>query len=232
VINSYNAAIRDIPMPDRIRALPISPKGYPVPAFVAWFDGVPDFRVVDTPYLVKAVRQKRCWVCGQALGRMYAMTIGPMCAINRCISEPPSHRECSLFSVLACPFLSNPRMRRNENDLPGHVPAAGIGIMRNPGVMAVWVTRGYRPFKDGNGGVLFTFDDPEEVLWFAEGRDATRAEVMASIESGYPLLVQAAEKDGPAAVAALGPQTKRAMQFLPADAPAAANPARQGGMGR
>lgn len=222
---SYNASIRDIAMPDRIRALPISPTGFPVPAFVAWFDGVPDFRVVDTPYLVKAVRQKRCWVCGQPLGRTFAMTIGPMCAINRCISEPPSHRECALFSVLACPFLSNPRMRRNANDLPEHMPAAGISIMRNPGVMAVWVTRKFRPFDDGNGGVLFSFDDPEEVLWFAEGRAATRAEVLASIESGYPLLADAASQNGPAAVAALRPQTERAMQYLPPDAPVTANPA-------
>jgi hypothetical protein len=213
---TYNQSIRDIPMPERIARLPVSPKGFPVPRFVAWFDGVPDFRVVDTPYIVRAVKRKLCWVCGEPLGRTFAMTLGPMCAITRTISEPPAHRECAVFSAQACPFLSNPRARRNENELPDHVPAPGFGLQRNPGAAAVWVTRSYTAFKSGKG-VLFTFADPEEVLWFAEGRKASRAEVQASIDSGYHFLVAAAEKDGPAAMADLSRQTAEAMQYLPAD---------------
>lgn len=214
--DSYNAHIRSLPMPDRIAALPISPAGFPVPWFVAWIDGVPDFRVIHRGRVAEAHKQKRCWVCGQPLGRNVAMTLGPMCTINRTISEPPSHRDCATYSAIACPFLANPRMRRREAGLPENAhDMPGENIKRNPGAVAVWVTRGYRPFKAGDG-VLFTFDDPSEVLWFAEGRSATRAEVMASITSGLPVLAEMAEAEGPPAVAALARQVAAAQRYLPA----------------
>lgn len=211
----YNAAIRHIPMPSRIKALPVSPKGFPVPWFVAWIDDVPDFRVIAHGRIERAVKQKRCWVCGQPLGRYMAMTLGPMCAINRTISEPPSHKDCAVYSAVACPFLSNPRMRRREAGLPEDaVESAGNAIKRNPGACAVWVTEHYKPFKAGDG-VLFTFNDPVEVLWFAHGRKATRDEVEASIFSGLPLLTADAEAEGPQAVKALQHMTADAMRYLP-----------------
>lgn len=221
-----NASIRDIPMPDRIAALPISPTGFPVPWFVAWIDiiapdgttsRVPDFRVIGPSKIAIAHNRKRCWVCGEPLGKQFAMTIGPMCAINRVISEPPSHRDCALYSAQACPFLSNPRMRRNEKDLPLDAQdPAGNGIRRNPGAMAVWITRSYRPFRTDNG-VLFSFEDePEEVLWFAEGRKATREEVQRSIDSGLHLLVEEAAAQGAAAVTALHRAVVDTQKYLPA----------------
>lgn len=213
---SYNTKIATIPMPDRIKRLPVSDKGFPVPWFVAWTDSAPDFRVIGPGKITHAVKHKLCWVCGEPLGRTFAMTLGPMCAINRTISEPPSHRDCAVYSAIACPFLSNPRMRRNLVDLPEDAQAAaGNGIQRNPGATAVWCTRGYRPFRVANG-VLFTFDDPTEVLWFAEGRQATRQEVEASIFSGLPLLEKEAAAEGERATAALRRMTADAMRFLPA----------------
>lgn len=212
----YNAAVAAIPMPVRIAVLPVSNRGYPVPAFVAWFDGVPDFRVINTPFLADAMRRKLCWVCGQPLGRNVASVVGPMCAISRTISEPPSHRDCAIFSARACPFLSNPKMRRNENDLPDHVAAPGNGIQRNPMAAGVWIARGVTTFPTRDGRALFHLEDPEEVLWFAEGRTATRAEVQASIDSGYHLLEEEAAREGPDAVMALAEQTAFAQRYLPA----------------
>ena len=77
------------------------------------------------------------------------------------------------------------------------------------------MTESYRPFRAGDG-VLFTFGDPVEVLWFAQGRTATREEVEASIESGLPLLTAQAEAEGLDAVAALRRKTADAMRWLPA----------------
>ena len=57
--------------PARIARLPVH-KGYPVPWFVAWIDGVPDFRVADGRKLWEAVRHSRCWVCGDKLGSKLA----------------------------------------------------------------------------------------------------------------------------------------------------------------
>ncbi len=216
-----------IELPQRMRRLPVDHRGFPVPWFVQWFDadapspagvGAPDFRVVDSQKLVRAVKERRCWVCGDKLGAHLAFVIGPMCAINRVISEPPSHRECATFSARACPFLSQPRMRRNEKDLPeDHQEAPGVSLKRNPGVACIWITRTYKPFNAGNG-VLFSLGEPETVEWYAEGRVATRAEVDASISSGLPLLRAPAEEEGPRAISALNAAIQRAQPLLPAAA--------------
>lgn len=220
------------PLPPRIGRLPVDHRGFPVPWFVQWYDrgrisepgvGTPDFRVIDTSKMAVAVRQRRCWICGQPTGRNLAFTIGPMCAVNRVTSEPPAHFECAEFSAKACPFLTQPRMRRNEKGLPEQrTDAAGIHIDRNPGAVCVWVTRLYTPFKPevGAPGTLFKIGDPERVLWFAHGRAATRTEVKASIDSGFPLLLKAAELQGAEAVSDLYQQLEEALPLLPAEVPA------------
>lgn len=109
-------------------------------------------------------------------------------------------------------------MRRNEKDLPsGHFGSAGFHLDRNPGAVCVWITRSYRTFRPhaGKAGVLFELGEPEEVLWFAQGRAATRQEVLTSIDSGYPSLHAIAVAEGPDAVAALAVQRVRAQTLLP-----------------
>lgn len=202
-------------MPDRIRALPVSEKGYPVPYFVAWIDGKPDFRVADPAKLAKCVNEKRCWVCGDVLGRYKAFVIGPMCAVNRVSSEPPAHRECAEFSAKACPFLTRPKAVRREAAMPEDAQdPAGIMLERNPGVALVWVTTDFRVVREGEG-VLFRISDPVETAWYAEGRAATHEEVMASIKSGLPFLQELATRDGPDAVRALAHMTRVALQYVP-----------------
>jgi hypothetical protein len=126
-----------------------------------------------------------------------------MCSINRVSSEPPSHRDCAIYSAVHCPFLTKPNMHRRENALPeGHIQPAGVMIRRNPGVTMVWITRDYRAEVEADG-ILFRIGDPVEVLWYAEGRPATRDEVVASVESGLPTLIEMADAEGPAASAAL-----------------------------
>lgn len=213
------------PLPARLRAhLPIDERGYPVPWFVQWIDGRPDHRVMDERKLALALKDGRCWVCGQQLGRFQAYVIGPMCAITRTSSEPPSHRECAEWSARACPHLSRPHARRRDSYPDGVKDPAGHAIMRNPGAVAVWITRlPARPRRadGGNAGILFTLPDPIEVLWFCEGRTATREEVDAAIESGLPLLVDGAlEQHGArltrdAAEAELQRDVERARPLLP-----------------
>jgi hypothetical protein len=202
------------PLPARIAKLPVDRRGYPVPWFVAWINGEPEFRTMDGGKLVLAVRDRRCWVCGQPLGSFLAFTIGPMCAVNRVSAEPPSHRECAEFSAIACPFLTRPHMRRRENDLPAEATsAAGVTIARNPGVALVWVTKSYR-VRRAPGGYLFEIGDPREILTFAEGRAATVEEIRASVDSGLPILLDIAQQDGPHAVLALEKQTAVARRLL------------------
>lgn len=213
------------PLPDRLKRLPIA-RGYPVPWFVAWLDdgglptepgtGVPDFRVLRPGAVALAHNKQRCWICGQPLGSYKTFTLGPMCAVNRTSAEPPSHLECADWSARACPFLSRPNARRRDEGLPGaSVAPPGIMLKRNPGVALVWTTRSYKPVPDGQGGALFRVGDPTDVRWYAEGRPATREEVMASIDSGLPALREYAELER-GGVAALERQTAAALELVPA----------------
>lgn len=211
-----SAATRLPTPPRRIARLPRNQVGYPVPWFVAWVDGVPDFRVIRADGILDALRFKICWLCGEGLGANAAFVIGSMCAVNRVAPEPPSHRDCAIYAAEACPFLITPGMRRRDSNLPeGATTPDGIMITRNPGVALVWVSRTWRIRDDLR---LFHVGDPIETRWYAEGRTATRAEVLASIDSGLPLLRAEAEQDrqSAAALAELEVQHARALELVPA----------------
>jgi hypothetical protein len=171
---------------------------------------VPDFRVVDARKKVQAHNHARCWVCGQRLGSYLAFVVGPMCAVNRTSGEPPAHRECAVFSAIACPFLTRPQASRRESKIPEGAAAHPGGLRRNPGVALVWITKSYRLILQGKHDYLVTMGDPLEILYFAEGRRARRSEVLESVESGLPLLMETAESESPAAVEALLRQVKQA----------------------
>jgi hypothetical protein len=191
-------------MPPEIARLPRDHRGYPIPRFVAYVDGKPDFRVVDTKFWSDAVKQKLCWLCGGRMGTRGWFVTGPMCTMTRTSAEPPSHRMCALFAVKNCPFLTKPLAKRNERDLPPDMTEpGGVMIARNPGVTAILETRSYKIFRDPNGHPLIQMGDPDALLFFREGRIATRAEVMDSIQSGIPILMETARTEGPGAVAAL-----------------------------
>lgn len=212
-------------MPRPMRQLPRDSAGRPIPWFSEVVDGKHDFRITSAVKIVAAVRDSLCWVCGQRRPRHdAAFVIGPMCAVNRVSSEPPSHHACAVYSARECPFLANPKKIRREGNKPEETSMAGIGIMRNPGVALVWSARGWKPFRvpehltveGAGGGVLFDIGTPAAVEWFAHGREATREEVTASIDSGCPTLREVAEKDGPEAVAHFEAELEKARKLIPA----------------
>lgn len=214
-------------MPPRIAAL-LTSRGYPVPWFVAWLDeneeavppgrGFPDFRVLHPRAIVTAVERKLCWICGNpfALGASQAFVIGPMCAVNRTSAEPPSHVDCADWAARACPFLVRPKMVRREAGMPAEAEApAGLGLARNPGVAMVWITLGgWKLWRPPTGGLLFHIGEPAGIRWYAEGRKATRTEILESIETGLPALraVAALEEGG---LEHLDRQVNVALELLP-----------------
>ncbi len=140
-----------------------------------------------------------------------------MCGINRNSAEPPCHIDCARWSARSCPFLSQPKRIRDDRDLPpGQM--AGVGILRNPGVTMLWTCEGYDKHREASG-LLFGLHDPVSVEWVREGREATRAEVMESVETGLPLLLRQAVKDGAEGCFELGRMTERFLAFLPGATP-------------
>jgi hypothetical protein len=202
--------------PRWVRRLPVDRRGYPVPWFVAWIDGAPDFRVIRPRGIETAVKANLCWICGRTMGRLKSFVIGPMCVINRISSEPPSHPECATFAATACPFLTHPLARRGEGPMPeGASGPAGIMNPRNPGVAVVWSTLRFALAPD-RGGVLFNVGRPHRLAWYAHGREATRAECEASMLSGLPSLQALAQSDGAEALGDLAAKLAEAWALLPA----------------
>lgn len=214
--------LRSVPMPSRIRALPRNKAGYPIPYFAAEVDGVRDFRVGDPDAYERCILKKLCWVCGQQRTGGDAFVVGPMCLVNLTTPDPPSHLVCAEYAVKVCPFLAIPAMVRRERGLPEGTGTAGIMIKRNPGVSVVVVSRRWRTWRppgDTTHGILFNLGIPSSVSWWAEGRPATRAEVLASIDSGLPLLEEQCDLDERPAVArkVLARQRRDALAWLPAE---------------
>lgn len=183
-------------LPETMKALPVF-RGYPVPWFVAWVNGEPEFRAMDAMKFRRAVQEGLCWVCGEPFtNRRRVFVIGPMCAVNRVSAEPPCHFSCAEFSAKGCPFLSRPQMvRRGHDDLEGVTVQDGH-LAHNPGVTLVWQTRVFDVFTDSKGHPLVEFGDPDNWWWYKEGRSATREEILASIDIGKDKLLEAAREDG------------------------------------
>lgn len=220
-----------VDMPDSFARLPVDARGFPVPKFVQWFDGTtatepgvgqPDFRVIDSRHMKLCVERDVCWLCGGKLGRYKAFVTGPMCAVNRINSEPPSHYVCSRFAARNCPFLTRPMAKRNDRDLPVERTAVGIPIDRNPGLCCIWVTAFYKPFRPhaGGKGTMFRLGPPDRVEFWCEGRPATRWEVEESVGSGLPILLETATRyDGPEGIKELQRLTYEFNKLLDATLP-------------
>lgn len=179
------------PIPEYMRRLPVDDRGYPVPWFVAFIDGKPDFRVIrvinDQHADIVAHRYAQCWVCGRRMGAYKSFVAGPMCAVNVTSGEPPCHLSCATFAAKACPFLARPKAKRREANLPEDGVWKEGGLTRNPGVAMVWTTRHYEMHIQ-NGSVYFAMGEPEHVEFWAEGERASREAVEESIDSGLPTL--------------------------------------------
>lgn len=213
-------------LPPRIARLRKDERGYPVPAFVPWLrdseaakpgepDAYPDFRYANQQFRLRAFKSSLCWICGDMLGVHRVYTIGPMCVINRTTLEPASHRDCATFAARACPFLIRPRMRRLPFEEGEERHVAGNMLERNPGCTCLYETREAKAFE-AKGGWLIRLGKPDRVDWWSEGRQATRAEIQASIDSGYPVLLGEAMKEGQESVDELTRLTFAALKLLPA----------------
>jgi hypothetical protein len=191
--------------------------GHPVPWFVAWIDGVPDFRVIAAGKIEDAIRFGKCWLCGEPCGTIRWFVIGPMCVVNRNTAEPGSHRECAEYAIRACPFMTRPNMVRRTTSLPeDRVDPPGM-LHHNPGAAALYAarTKGVRPYRAGDG-VLFELPEPVAVSWWVHGRPATRTEVDAALAAGLPALEAVAREDPPGALEHLAGMVAQAQAWLPA----------------
>lgn len=105
----------EIPIPDYMKSLEMTDRGYLKP----WFVLGDDFRVVDNKKATQAITKKACWICGNSFSsKEYAMVGSPMVTMGRVCMEPPCHVECAEYSVQVCPFILYPNAKRRVAGLP------------------------------------------------------------------------------------------------------------------
>jgi hypothetical protein len=179
----------DLPVvPPRMRNLPVSAEGAPVPFFAAWSNGAPDIAVVDAPKLVACHQNGWCSICGEPLGQYKAFVLGPLGSVNRKSYDAPAHIDCAKFAAVT----------------------RKMGI----GVALVWVTRCYSAVP-GRGYVMSKVGEPEQTFWYIDGRSANRQEVMESLQDALPALYEVAHAEGEVAVMELDTAVARASRYFP-----------------
>jgi hypothetical protein len=208
----------DVPLPRRMAGLPRDARGWVVPWFVDWRNGEPIFPVMSPDKWRRAVNHRRCWICGEPLGRVFNFIIGPMCAINRVTSEPPSHRDCAEYATKVCPFMVNPRMGRvPAPKIPGGqiVAPGGKHDDGNPGTMLLWPTDDYGVFRTDTGPLLNFAAPTGPVKWWTLGREATAREAADAFQVGAEKLLAVARLEGDDAVVAFTLTLRVARKVLP-----------------
>lgn len=177
-------------MPENIQRLPVDPdRGYPVPFFVRWIGGKPEFRFADPHKITACIKKTLCWICGYPLPKKAPGTFvgGPLMSFSMTSAEPPSHTDCARFACKACPFLVMPQMVRRVGNIPEDAPpvhdAPGVMVKRNPGVAICWTSM-WLPVQQ-QGGYMFRLSEPLSFEIFREGREATPEELRFHFEESY-----------------------------------------------
>ena len=186
--------------PEKIRFLPINEKGFYVPWFSHWEGDKPIVQIADMRKMRLAIRKKLCWICGHPLGSYGAFVVGSMCVVSRVCSEPPNHRDCALFAVRACPYITKPLSKRtgHKTGLPLK-DEPEFAFTGNPKLWLVYSTRSWSPHTSGES-TFFRFGEPDWYEFFHEGRKATREEIDEGFAEAQPRLQQEAEQKGPQAI--------------------------------
>jgi hypothetical protein len=104
-------------MPERIAKLPKEERGYPITYIAAFIDGKPDLGIQDYAKVLSCVREWRCHVCGEKMGKLgYFIAYDPVPKRPRFL-DPAIHKECALYSLKVCPYLANPSAKHRSSKM-------------------------------------------------------------------------------------------------------------------
>ncbi len=121
-------AQRSVTIPKKMRALGRDHRGYPVPYIILRdADGDPHFTINDTGKQRKALRERRCPVCGTRLDRLLWFVGGPLSAFHEhgAYMDTALHFECMRYALQVCPYLAAPNYL-------GRIDAATVDPVKLP----------------------------------------------------------------------------------------------------
>lgn len=105
----------DVPIPDRMRHLPLDPRGYPVPVIVMRDSvGNPLFAANAEEDRQRMFRDDRCHICGKRLdrGRWFVGGHLSACAVHGQFMDGGLHGECARYALKVCPYMAAPTYGR------------------------------------------------------------------------------------------------------------------------
>jgi hypothetical protein len=144
-------------IPFRMSRRPRDTRGFAVP-FAQYIkpDGTPDFRVMDHRLVGKALRRRRCGLCGNGMRQDVWFVGGPKCVENGYFYDPPMHEECARYALQTCPHLA--RSKGKYAPVPDRIEGAAVliqGAMDD--VKAEWFglmrSTGYT-YQQGSDGMM------------------------------------------------------------------------------
>lgn len=104
-------SVRDVPIPLRMRKLPLDHRGYPIgKGFYVDKAGKPQFTINDETKRQRHIRNDLCAICGTKLMRFRWFIGGPASAYDEhgAYIDPPLHDECAHYALQVCPYLAAP----------------------------------------------------------------------------------------------------------------------------
>lgn len=114
-----------IPIPKELSHLKVDKRGYPVPFFVSYIKGEPEFRFLNPDRLQMIFDTKVCNICGKKLPKDYCYFISGPLGLKNCVAtDGGMHRVCAEFSLQACPHIFFQKAQYRENDERGKIAAA------------------------------------------------------------------------------------------------------------
>ena len=169
-------------IPDSMAALPLDGRGLPVPHFVPWFDGEPDFSRVKPGALEFSHQNNLCWLCNEFLGvsKWFILDDITRC-INRTASHLPSHRACAEFAAKNYPCMTQAQH----------------------GCSCLWETNAYRVFTDLEGRITIDIGEASGATFWCDGRKASQEQVLESVRNSIGKLQAEAIGNGPMAMVEL-----------------------------
>jgi hypothetical protein len=122
-------------IPKFLSHLKTDERGYPIPYFVAYLKGKPDFRLLDETKREICIHKKMCSVCGKKLVDRYFYFISGEKGKMNCIStDAAMHKECAEYSLEVCPHLLYEKAGRRNAGIE-FVAVPDFAIMDKPEAM-------------------------------------------------------------------------------------------------
>jgi hypothetical protein len=160
--------LEKVETPERIASMKKDARGYPIPHSVKWYDGVPDFRVIDPEKWEDAVIAKRCGICGGFLGAHMAFVGGPLSMENRYFTDLPMHRECAIYALKTCPFLAAPKFSFAQK-FTQEVQVSTAVSDKRPERFGLGIAKKFKVVQLPQGDIALHADPFKSIIWFEKG---------------------------------------------------------------